>query len=265
VGAFAGWKKYDDLSYAAEPTSEKAESDFRKYVSRRREELARAVASEMLPKVTGVLEEAMCGLAETHQREVLGSVPEATVQQASQLLRWASRKLEEVYSVKDRPSNQDLWREAPIAVTPQDGNFKLESLFGSVRSRLDLVIPALNFSLARILFHLPSSVAVRLVTTCTDRDRSSLASEIRNAFGTWAGEHKVRLVVNPDGSRVNIPQALFVTPESSLVTSDNLRGIGQRVITLDSHASGHLAAQREFAEYWEGRSASFGKLRVYPV
>ena len=266
VGLLAGWKKYDDLTYQAEPSSAEAEKIFRSYVSRRRKDLADQVVSDMQPKVSALLDEAIYAMAQAHEKEVLGAVHEATVQHASRILRWVSQKLQEVCSDGSRRSYQNLWHELPVVVTPdQDGRLKFESLFGSVRLRLDIILPSLDMPLGSLLFHLPSSVSVRLITTCHEQDRANLTKEIARAFGTWGGERKVKIAVTSDGLRVPIKQSVFVTPDSALVATDNLRGLFHRVITLVSHQAGHLAAQREFAELWEGKSARYGKLRIHSV
>jgi GTPase SAR1 family protein len=266
VGVMAGWKKYDDLVNEAEPSFEEASRILRSHVNRRRDELASRIATEMEPKISALLDENICSMTENHGRELLGNVPEASVRQGAGLLSWASARLLEVCGDSSRRPNRNIWRETPIVVTPdQQGTMRLESLFGSVRSRLDIVLPAADFSLTPFLFHLPAGVTLRLVTTCNGQDRPLAAAAIKRAFGNWSGDRKVRLVVKPDGSRVPISEAMFLTPDSSLVTADNLRGLGQRAITLDPHESGHIAAQREFAEVWEGKSGRHGKLRVYPL
>jgi hypothetical protein len=266
IGFAAGWKKHSDLSYQAEPSFEEAERRFREHVAHMRKEIAERIGKDLRPKVSALLEQAIFQMAQKHHSEILGPVHERSVLDASKLLQWASQKLQDICSDKERRSGRDLWRKPPVVVTPDPaGNLIFEGLFSSVRVRLDIMLPALDFPLSSILFRLPTSVSVRLITTCHAQDRARLAAEIERGIGTWGGECKIRVLTNQDGSRAQLPGTMLVTPDASLVTNDSMRSFEHSTITLTEHPQGHRAAQREFAEHWEGKSARSGRLRVHPL
>ncbi len=63
-----------------------------------------------------------------------------------------------------------------------------------------------------------------------------------------------------DGSRVVFRETLILFDGDALITASQIAEIGRTTVILDDYPDGSLAAQRFFAEMWEGKCSRFGAM-----
>lgn len=132
-------------------------------------------------------------------------------------------------------------------------------------SRLDILLPEIDYSLSPLLVALPPDTEVRVIVATDMNGRPALSDEIDLAFGSWAGKRRVRSITSPTGDFPAQIPTLLITAEDALVTEASLRDLADREIQFKPFEQGRMAAQRLFACLWEGRGVDGQLLDVAPV
>lgn len=139
----------------------------------------------------------------------------------------------------------------------------LEALLRDPGPRLDIVLPAIDEGLALVLECLRPDTEVRLMVP---GDPSIPLPEcvlaLKATISGWGGRLEARLVWREDGDSVQVEEPVLITRDFAAAFSRGLGLIGKQPVSVVDHPGGRLAAQREFAQLWEGISDSHGRLVV---
>ena len=129
--------------------------------------------------------------------------------------------------------------------------------------RLDLLLPAIDEGLALVLECLRPETEVRvLVPREPSIPLPDCVCALTSAIRGWAGQLEARLVWIEDGEPLQFGEPVLITRDFAAVFNRGLRDLGIQPVSVVEHAGGRLAAQRDFAQLWEGISDSHGRLIV---
>jgi hypothetical protein len=195
-------------------------------------------------------------------REVLQDLTKENVRSISESLRCTADLL-------TRTATEDLIHDKlqvrPLIITPDArGSALWEQLLSGAHSRLHLLIPELNDGLRSVLTFLGPETEVRVITVAAGT-RGQDEAAFNAAFGNWNGRFDVRLISSRSQRPLNIPYTLIILDDVALVAHEQLQCIGSSSISFIDHNLGLRAAERLFAEAWEGKATDLGEIAVEPL
>ncbi|MFC1777323.1 GTPase domain-containing protein [Pseudomonadota bacterium] len=207
----------------------------------------------------GFIERALPEIATDLERQVDASID--LVLQAHCLEMLGSKKLDE--ALRARETLYAL-EKVLIGNDFEDKNEFLGSeliqLLKNPGSRLDLFIPEMGFSLAPLLEVLPPDTRLRLVVTGNVDDFDDLKQQVKMAFGDWQGVYSVYCVQLANGESIPISELILISTDIA-VTGPGLESFYTDQAIYSLFSDGRVAAQKMFAELWEGQSARYGDLK----
>ena len=248
-----GWRLFDRPTRSTGSTIGKLRQTIQRFVERKRNFLEQQARLQLQSDVQVLLRTEVSRLQKTCVEQVLPGLNRLEVEGVCRRLALLSGELLLLAGGQGR---WDQLRARPLVFTPDDAGSALwVRLLSTPVSRLDILCPAVDASLASLLSVLSSSVQVRLVTTA-----QSDAKEVLWPLANWHGEWSAVIVRKPDGSAVDFGQTLLILDGVALDSLDTISDLSFRTVQFDDYPDGPLAAQRFFAEVVETRSSRYGTL-----
>ena len=141
---------------------------------------------------------------------------------------------------------------------------EISELLKNPGDRLDLLIPNINYSLAFILEILPPDTKVRVVVSATTADLDALKQQVKYAFGDWQGVYQVYCVQLANGEALPLTEMILISTDIAL-TGSSIQALAENTEEFVPYIDGRIAAQKMFAELWEGKSNQYGSLKCSSI
>jgi molecular chaperone DnaK (HSP70) len=259
ISAFAAWRKY---VRGAPPTVESVEvheTKIKSFFADRRRELRELLMKNLPAKLEELLDREIQAIETSWTARILGAATEETVRSTasdlSALLRQLQQKL-------PRHDLDDRLQARPLVIESGHEGFQLwRALLSQIESRVHIVVPNLETPLIGLLRELRPEVEVRVIASAARGHPPDAAT----AFGAWQGKLSALMVAMADGSRVPLRSSLVISEGAAFETEGSLGLVGEKSCQFRDYPDGLLAAERFFAELWEGKSSQFGAISVKPM
>lgn len=246
-----GWKFFRETPDTH--TVAELQQTIRDLVTDKQRFLKERANDQMRCDLTVLLEAEVISLQKQCLQEVLGGLDRRLVQAVILQLLDLRRQLGQIAG--DELRWDDLEVRPLRMTTDREGAALFVRLISSASNRLDLLLPVVDASLVPLLSILRRGVRVRVVTTGDTNSRALLWP-----LETWDGEWAASIVQRFNGTTVELRQTLLIIDGNAFSTSRRLSDIGITTVVFEDYPDGSLAAQRFFAEMWEGKSSVFGSM-----
>jgi GTPase SAR1 family protein len=248
-----GWRRFSGSEEQTGSTVAQLQASIHRFVEEKRSFLEQQAREQLKSDVQDLLRADVSRLEKTCVEQVLQGRDRLELEEVKRQLALLSGELVMLAGGEGR---WDQLRARPLIFTPDDAGSALwVRLLSTPVSRLDVLCPVVDDSLAAMLSVLGPNVQLRLVTTALNDSK-----EVLSPLSGWQGEWSAVIVRKPDGSPVNFGQTLLILDGVALVSTDALSDLSYKPVRFDDYPDGPLAAQRFIAEIAETRSSRYGTL-----
>ena len=248
-----GWEKFRVRGEIAGRSLSEMQDSIQSFVMAKRRFLQGEVSNQLRSDIQAILATEVSSLRAKCEDDILCGMAPSLVQTVSRQLLAVRRELGQLAGDGMRWDTLDV-RPLRLTTDPEGASIWIR-LLSSAATRVDLLAPTIDASLVPLLSQLRPQVEVRVVTT-NEGPFESVLWPLR----TWKGEWTASVVRMSDGSRVDLRETLILFDGDALITASQIAEIGRTTVILDDYPDGSLAAQRFFAEMWEGKCSRFGAM-----